>query len=103
MENLITFLNESIVLLVLIMCLCIGFIIKNIIPNDKINRFIPLIVAVLGVFINVWYNGFDFTPETVLGGLVSGLASTGLHQVFKQFLETDICQAFKQLLDKGGK
>ena len=87
MENLITILNESIVLVVLIICLCVGFIIKNIIPNDKINRFIPLIVAILGVLINVWYNGFAFTPEIVLGGLISGLASTGLHQLLKQFIE----------------
>lgn len=86
MDNLINFLNESIVLLVLIICLCIGFIIKNIIPNDKVNRFIPLIVSVLGVLINVWYNG-EFTPEIVLGGLISGLASTGLHQLLKQFIE----------------
>lgn len=87
MENLMTFLNESVVLLVVAVCLCVGFIIKNIIPTDKVNRFIPLIVAVLGVFLNIWYKGWMVTPEIILGGLVSGLASTGLHQVFKQFLE----------------
>jgi hypothetical protein len=44
-------------------------------------------MAVLGVVINAWVNGFAFTPEILLGGLASGLASTGMHQVFKQFIE----------------
>ena len=87
MENLLTYLNNSLVLMVVIICLCVGFIIKNLIPTDKINRFIPLIVAVLGVFLNIWYCGWAVTPDVLLGGLLSGLASTGLHQVFKQFIE----------------
>lgn len=81
------FLNEYLVLIVVGVCLCIGYVIKNLIPGDKINRFIPLIMAVLGVLLNVWLNGFAFTPEILLGGLASGLASTGLHQAFKQFIE----------------
>ena len=80
------FLNDYIVLLVMGICLCIGYVIKNVIPGDKINRFIPLIMGVLGVVINVWSN-LAFTPEVLLGGLASGLASTGLHQLFKQFIE----------------
>jgi hypothetical protein len=44
-------------------------------------------MGVLGVGVNVWLNAFSFTPEILLGGLASGLASTGLHQVFKQFIE----------------
>lgn len=80
------FLNDYIVLLVMGVCLCVGYVIKNVIPGDKINRFIPLIMGVLGVGVNVWVN-LAFTPEILLGGLASGLASTGLHQVFKQFIE----------------
>ena len=80
------FLNDYIVLIVMGICLCVGYVIKNIIPTDKINRFIPLIMGVLGVVLNVWVN-LAFTPEILLGGLVSGLASTGLHQLFKQFIE----------------
>lgn len=80
------FLNDYIVLIVMGICLCIGYVIKNVIPGDKINRFIPLIMAVLGVVLNVWVN-LAFTPAILLGGLASGLASTGLHQAFKQFIE----------------
>lgn len=80
------FLNDYIVLLVMGICLCVGYVIKNIVPTDKINRFIPLIMGLLGVGLNVWVNS-AFSPEILLGGLASGLASTGMHQVFKQFIE----------------
>jgi hypothetical protein len=81
------FLNDYLVLIVVGICLCIGYVIKHLIPTDKVNRFIPLIMAVLGVALNVWLNGFAFSPEILLGGLASGLASTGMHQLFKQFIE----------------
>lgn len=80
------FLNDYIVLIVVGVCLCVGYVIKHLIPTEKVNGFIPLIMAVLGVVVNVWLNGFAFTPEILLGGLASGLASTGMHQVFKQFI-----------------
>lgn len=83
------FLNDYLVMIVLAICLCVGYVIKHVIPSDGINRFIPLIMAALGVVLNVWMNGFAFTPEILLGGLASGLASTGLHQAFKQFIEKD--------------
>ena len=68
-------------------CLCVGYIVKNIIPNEKINRFIPLIAGIIGIVMSLWINGFAFSPEIILTGLVSGLASTGMHQIFKQFIE----------------
>lgn len=79
------FLNEYILPLIMGICLCVGYIIKNVIPNDKINRFIPLIMGALGVGLNVWVNS-SFTAEILLGGLFSGLASTGLHQIFSQLI-----------------
>ena len=81
------FISDYLVVIVTAICLCVGYVIKHIIPNDGVNRYIPLIMAVLGVLLNVWMNGFAFTPKILLGGLVSGLASTGLHQAFKQFIE----------------
>ena len=80
-------LNDFMVLIVVGICLCIGYIIKNLIPSDAINKYIPLIMGVLGLVVNIWINGFLVTPEIVLAGLLSGLASTGLHQLFKQFIE----------------
>ena len=81
------FLNDFMVLIVVGICLCVGYIIKNLIPSDTINKYIPLIMGVLGLVVNIWINGFLVTPEIVLAGLLSGLASTGLHQLFKQFIE----------------
>ena len=82
----LTFLNDYIILIVVGICLCVGYIIKKSIGAIP-NKFIPLIMGVLGVILNVWMNSFTFTPEILLGGLFSGLASTGLHQLFSQLVE----------------
>ena len=75
--------KDYFVLIIIGICMCIGFVLKNLIPSDKINKFIPLIMALLGVIINVWLNEFAFTPEILLGGLASGLASTGAYEGIK--------------------
>lgn len=80
------FFNDYMVLMVVGICLCVGYVLKNFVPTEKVNKFIPLIMAVLGIVINVWMNAFAFTPEILLGGMFSGLASTGLHQAFKQLI-----------------
>ena len=55
-------------------------------PGEQRRR---LMMAVLGVVLNVWLSGFAFTPEILLGGLASGLASTGMHQLFNKFIEKE--------------
>lgn len=75
------------ILIVVAVCLCVGYVLKHLVPTDKINPFIPLIMAVLGIFMNMWISGFKITPEILLGGMISGLASTGLYEAFKQFIE----------------
>lgn len=78
-------LKEYLVIIVLGICLCVGYILKNLIPTDKINRFIPLIMGVLGVLLNIWIS-WGVTPEIILGGLISGLASTGLYEAFRNMI-----------------
>lgn len=80
------FLKGYLVVVVVGICLCVGWVIKNLVPGEKVNRFIPLTMAVLGVLLNVWVSG-AITPEVILGGLASGLASTGMHQLLTQFIE----------------
>ena len=80
------FLNEYLVLMVIGICLCVGYVLKHVVPSDKVNRFIPLIMGLLGIVVNVWLNAWAFTPEILLGGMASGLASTGMHQRFAQFI-----------------
>ena len=73
-------LQEFIVLIVMAICLGIGYIIKH--SLDFIpNKYIPLIMGVLGVILNIWLSGGAFTPEILLGGLASGLASTGAFEL----------------------
>lgn len=83
----LNFLQEYLVLIILGICLCVGYIIKTSITKID-NKYIPLIMAILGVLLNVWLN-MQFTPEILLGGLFSGLASTGLHQVFTRMINTE--------------
>ena len=79
-------LNSYITPVVLAICLCFGYIIKHLVPTDKVNRFIPCIVAVLGIVISVWNAGWVLSPGTIVVGLVSGLASTGMHQALSQII-----------------
>lgn len=79
------FLSQYIVVVVLAICLCIGYIIKHSISFIP-NKFIPLIVAVVGIVLNVWINGWTFTPEILLGGLASGLASTGTFEMVRNIM-----------------
>lgn len=69
--------------LAFIICLCMGYIIKRIdfIPD----KFIPLIMGIIGVIVAFISAGFTLTAFA--SGLASGLASTGFHQLFKQLIE----------------
>jgi hypothetical protein len=78
------FLNDYVVLVILGICYCIGFILKHAVHSKTLDRFIPLIMGALGIFLNVWASGWAITPAIILGGLASGLAATGTNQIFKQ-------------------
>lgn len=81
----LTFLSKYAIPVIVGICLCLGFIIKNVIKTDKVNRFIPLIMGVLGLGIAIWIEK-SVTPEIVLKGLFSGLASTGLYEAFRNII-----------------
>lgn len=83
------FLKEFSLPVVVGICLCVGYVLKHLVPTEKINRFIPLIVALLGCFVNIWLSGFQITPQILLGGMVSGLSSTGLYEAFRAFLHRE--------------
>lgn len=84
----LTFLTNYAVPIIVGICLCVGYVLKNIITTDVINKYIPLVMAVIGVVLNVWIN-MAFTPEILLAGMFSGLASTGLYEAFKQLVKKD--------------
>lgn len=79
------FLNDYLILVIVGICLCLGYIIKsslNFIPN----KYIPLIMAVTGCILNIWINK-SVTADVILGGMFSGLASTGVHQAFVNLIQ----------------
>lgn len=82
----LTFITEYISPISLIICLVVGFIINTCTTNDTLHKFIPCIVAILGVVICCW-DALAFTPTIVAGGLISGLASTGLYEALKNILK----------------
>ena len=79
------FITENFVPVIVVACVLVGYIIKVTPPFAKLaNNYIPLIVTVLGAVMGVIAKGM--TLEAIVYGAVSGLASTGLHQVFTQLL-----------------
>lgn len=45
--------NSLVSPIIVLACLIVGYIIKNVYPKDEINRFIPLIVCVLGILSSI--------------------------------------------------
>lgn len=83
----LTFLSTSINPIIIGICLCIGYVIKNIYTNDKINKYIPLLMACLGLIMNICTNLDKITLEVILAGLFSGLESTGMYEAFKSLIK----------------
>jgi len=81
----VKWMNEAIV----VICLGVGLLYKHCTPFE--NKYIPLLVAVVGVgsaLVVHWSEGI--TLLVIAEGLWSGLASTGLHQMFnKLFVKTE--------------
>lgn len=80
----LSFLAEYQVPMIVGICLCAGFVIKqslSFIPNN----YIPLLMAILGLIVNIGVNK-NITGEIVLQGLFSGLISTGLYEMFRNII-----------------
>lgn len=82
----ITFLQGYFIPVIVGICLCVGYIVKKWVA-DVDNKYIPTINAVLGLVLALWINSFAFTPEIILQGIFSGLASTGLYEAFRNIVE----------------
>jgi hypothetical protein len=82
----LSFLNGYINLVVLGICLCVGYVIKT--SLDFIpNKYIPLIMLLIGTTVNIVVNLNDVTLSVILGGMISGLASTGLYEAMRNLIE----------------
>ena len=84
----LAFLTEYVNVITLGICLCVGYVIKTsitIIPN----KYIPLIMLVLGTVISVLSNLYNISASVILQGMVSGLASTGLYETFRNIINKE--------------
>lgn len=80
---------------ILILGLLIGFVIKHLVSDEKIqNKYIPVINVVVGAIIGVILAvtaGTAITAEAILlaviGGAVSCVASCGVYDTFAAFIE----------------
>lgn len=79
------FLAEFISPLILAACLAIGFVCKFWIPDDRVNKFIPLISMVCGVLF-AWWDAGIMLPVVFVQGAISGLAATGTYELFHNFI-----------------
>ena len=81
-----TTLTKYFVLVVVVACLIVGYVIKHAtflkkIPNDDI----PCILAIFGAVLNQAVSGLSL--ESAVWGALMGLASTGMHQTFSNWIE----------------
>lgn len=80
---------------ILILGLLIGFVIKHLVSDEKIqNKYIPVINVVVGAILGVILavtGGTAITAEAILlaiiGGAVSCVASSGCYDAFSAFIE----------------
>lgn len=77
-------LNEYLIPIVVVACLVVGYVIRVTPILQPARESIPLIVGILGAILGGVIQGF--TVEAIIMGAVSGLASTGLNQVFRKTL-----------------
>lgn len=88
------FITNLYIPLVIAVCLVVGYLMKKFLPAD--NKYIPLTVTILGAVLGC-IDAHAITLVAIASGAVSGLASTGLHQIFKQILKlNDVDEADKE-------
>ena len=66
---------------------CVGYAIKQSLDFIS-NKYIPLIMLVLGTILGIVSSGLSL--ESILSGMVSGLASTGLYEAFRNLINKEI-------------
>lgn len=81
------FLQEFYVPVVMGVCLSVGYILKHW-TDDVDNKIIPTVLAVLGA-VCACVNARDISLQVITAGMVTGLASTGLHQAFSQWVKKE--------------
>ena len=96
----ISYLSDYMIPVIVGLCLCVGYVTKKWV-KDVDNKFIPTLCAALGVALACWASWPAIDAGTILAGMVSGLASTGLHQAFKQLVGDNYARMQQKALPHG--
>lgn len=81
-----TTINQLLIPSVLIVCLVVGYCWKKLTAFEaKSHDLIPTALSLLGMVLTCFTLGWSL--DHIAQGLITGLASTGLHQAFTRFIE----------------
>ncbi len=69
-------------------CLAMGYALKNAFEKFP-NKFIPVTAMTLGIILSIVLNLHNITAEIILGGMISGLASTGLYEMLRNLINKE--------------
>lgn len=85
----IKYLLEMINPVILGICLLAGYVLKLAVTSFP-NRFIPMAALMLGTIISILINlQSGINAEVILGGMISGLASTGMYEMLRNLIDKD--------------
>ena len=79
-------LEDYLIPIITVGCMCVGYVMKKWLPTD--DKWIPTALLIIGAISGAILFGFDY--EGIVKGMLSGLASVGLHQVFYQIAKNRI-------------
>ncbi|MBT9778854.1 holin [Clostridium sp. MCC353] len=82
----LNYITQMYVPIVMAACLVIGYCVKHITCLDRIsNQYIPSILAIAGAVLTCIDSG-GVTLNSIVAGAVTGLASTGLYEAFRNLI-----------------
>lgn len=81
----LSIIDKMIIPVIVIFSLVLGYILKKWMPVD--NKIIPTVLTILGGILGGFISGWNI--ESITAGMLSALASTGLHQLFYQYIKID--------------
>lgn len=85
----LTFLMELVNPIILGICLLVGYVLKTAFDWFP-NKYIPLMALSIGTILAIIINlQSGINAQIILGGMTSGLASTGLYEMLRNLLKFD--------------
>ena len=88
MEEFLVFVQQYAVFPIALICYFVGYIIKHFVPKMP-NKYIPLILAIVGMLLNLAFNNFTFTVQILVTGAASGLVETGSFEMIRNLVEKE--------------